>query len=70
MDITVNRYASSVRISAQRLYLKVEVGDEMDARFSIRGETTGDPADGFAVDEVSVVPNVIPCGGRRSMCQR
>ena len=32
VDITVNRYASSVRISAQRLYLKVEVGDEMDAR--------------------------------------
>lgn len=63
VDITVNRYASSVRISAQRLYLKVEVGDEMDARFSIRGETTGDPADGFAVDEVSVVPNVISVRG-------
>ena len=63
VDITVNRYASSVRISAQRLYLKVEVGDEMDARFSIRGETTGDPADGFAVDEISVVPNVISVRG-------
>lgn len=63
VDITVNRYASSVRISAQRLHLKVEVGDEMDARFSIRGETTGDPADGFAVDEVSVVPNVISVRG-------
>lgn len=63
VEITVNRYASSVRISAQRLYLKVEVGDEMDARFSIRGETTGDPADGFAVDEVSVVPNVISVRG-------
>lgn len=63
VDITVNRYASSVRISAQRLYLKVEVGDEMDARFSVRGETTGDPADGFAVDEVSVVPNVISVRG-------
>ena len=63
VDTTVNRYASSVRISAQRLYLKVEVGDEMDARFSIRGETTGDPADGFAVDEVSVVPNVISVRG-------
>ena len=63
VDITVNRYASSVRISAQRLYLKVEVGDEMHARFSIRGETTGDPADGFAVDEVSVVPNVISVRG-------
>ena len=63
VDITVNRYASSVRISAQRLYLKVEVGDEMDARFSIRGETTGDPADGFAVDEVSVVPIVISVRG-------
>lgn len=63
VDITVNRYASSVRISAQRLYLKVAVGDEMDARFSIRGETTGDPADGFAVDEVSVVPNVISVRG-------
>lgn len=63
VDITVNRYASSVRISAQRLYLKVEVGDEMDARFSIRGEITGDPADGFAVDEVSVVPNVISVRG-------
>ena len=63
VDSTVNRYASSVRISAQRLYLKVEVGDEMDARFSIRGETTGDPADGFAVDEVSVVPNVISVRG-------
>ena len=63
VDITVNRYASSVRISAQRLYMKVEVGDEMDARFSIRGETTGDPADGFAVDEVSVVPNVISVRG-------
>lgn len=63
VDITVNRYASSVRISAQRLYLDVEVGEEMSARFSVRGETVGAPAEGFAVDEISVAPNVISVRG-------
>ena len=63
VEITVNRYASSVRISAQRIYLGVEVGEEMDARFSVRGMTTGDTAEGFAVDAVTVAPNVISVRG-------
>ena len=63
VDITVNRYASSVTISTQRLYLEVDVGDEMETKFIIRGETTGTPAEGCAVDEVTVSPNVISVTG-------
>lgn len=63
IDITVNRYASNVSLSAKRLYLEVEVGNEMNTKFVIRGETTGEPAEGCAVDEVTVTPNVITVKG-------
>lgn len=63
VDITVNRYAGNVSLSAKRLYLEVEVGNEMNAKFVIRGETSGEPAEGCAVDGVTVTPNVITVKG-------
>ena len=63
VEVSVNRYTSEVLLSAKRLYLEVEVGNEMNNKFVIRGETTGEPAEGYAVDEVSVSPNVISVKG-------
>lgn len=61
VEITVNR--SSVVISSQKLYLEVEVGDQMANKFMIQGEASGDPADGFAVDTIAVAPNVVTVKG-------
>lgn len=63
VDITVNRYASNVSLSAKRLYLDVEVGNKMTNKFVIRAETAGEPAEGYVVDQVEVTPNVITVNG-------
>ena len=63
VDITVTRYASQVNLSTRARYLNVKIGEKTDTRFVIEGQTSGTPADGFAVDEVTVSPNVIRVQG-------
>ena len=63
VEISANRYASSVGISSNQKYIYLEIGEEMEQKFVISGETSGNPADGFAVGEISVKPNVITISG-------
>ena len=63
IDISVERYANQVSISSKQQYLEVTVGNEMSSKFVIDGETTGSPAEGCAVGEVTVSPNVVTVTG-------
>ena len=63
VEITASRYAASVGISSNQKYIYLEIGEKMEQKFVISGETSGNPADGFAVGEVSVKPNVLTISG-------
>lgn len=64
IEITADAYASQVTISAQKHYLTIEVGDNMENRFVVSAETTGTPPEGSAVNEITVTPNVIEIAGQ------
>ena len=63
INITAERYSSQITISSMSYYLSVTVGDLQKKRFSIKASTTGTPADGVAVNSVSVSPNVLSVEG-------
>ncbi len=63
VEITANRYNASVGISSNQKYIYLEIGEETEQKFVISGECSGNPADGFAVGEISVKPNVITISG-------
>lgn len=64
VDISVNRYSSSVTISSKQLYLPVSIEEQMKSRFVIEGHTKGNLANGAVVTGVKVSPNVITVTGR------
>lgn len=70
IDISATRYANSLSISSKTHYLYVEIGDELDTNFVIRGQYEGVPAAGFAVNSVSVVPNVINIEGPETIVSK
>ena len=63
VEIVANRYSASVGISSNQKYIYLEIGEEMEQKFVISGEYSGNPADGFAVGEISVKPNVMTISG-------
>jgi YbbR domain-containing protein len=63
INITAERYSSQITISSMSYYLSVSVGDLQKKRFSIKPATTGTPANGVAVNSVSVSPNVLSVEG-------
>ena len=64
VTITANSYASSVTISSKQLYLYVVLEDEATNRLVIDAKTTGEPADGVAIESVTCSPTVITVTGR------
>lgn len=63
INISARNYANSLDISTKLQYLRVEIGEEMSDKFIINPVITGEPASGFAVDEVEVTPNVVSVSG-------
>ena len=63
IEISVNRYTSSVSISNNQKYIYLEIGEEMEQKYVISGAISGQAADGFAVGDISVKPNVITISG-------
>jgi len=63
IEITANRYSSQVTVSSKSFYLYVTLGTTGESSFVITGETTGTPADGYAVGSITVSPNVISISG-------
>lgn len=63
IEITAKNHANALTISSQLRYLTVEVGEEMNNKFVIAANITGEPASGFVVDATEVTPNVISVSG-------
>ncbi len=63
IEITAKNYANSISISAQRHYLQIEIGNEMENRFMVTAKTSGTPAEGCAVRSVKVEPNILSVEG-------
>ena len=63
VEIVANRYTSMVGISSNQKYIYLEIGEEKEQKFVISGEYSGNPAEGFAVGEITVKPNVITISG-------
>lgn len=63
VDITLNRYASQVTMSARTYYLNVTIGDLKENRFVINARSSGKPQKGYAISKVSVTPNVVSVSG-------
>ncbi|MCR4868872.1 MAG: hypothetical protein K5889_05240 [Lachnospiraceae bacterium] len=61
--ISCTSYPSTVFILGSTHYLKVEVGEKRANKFVIKGETVGNPADGYDVDDITVEPNVVSVEG-------
>lgn len=68
IQITCSAYSQSqVKIIGATHYLEVEVGKKQSKKFMINATTKGTPADGFAVKEASVTPNVVTVEGPASI---
>lgn len=63
IEITAEKYSSSVTISAKVHYLSVVIGKEQSSKFVIDAVASGTPADGFAAGETVATPNVITVTG-------
>ncbi len=68
IDITATRYTSSVSFQSKEYYLEVSVEDLQTKQLVINAEYVGTPADGCAVDNVSLrEANVIKISGPQSV---
>ena len=70
IDITATSHASSITMSAKTYYITIEIGDTATERFVVSGKTEGTPADGTAVNEVTVTPNVITVSGPEEIVEK
>lgn len=68
IQITCSAYSQAqVKIIGATHYLEVEVGKKQSKKFMINATTKGTPADGFAVKEATVTPNVVTVEGPASI---
>ncbi|MEE3354766.1 MAG: CdaR family protein [Candidatus Weimeria sp.] len=68
--ISCTSYPSTVFILGATHYLKVEVGEKRANKFVIKGETSGEPAEGYDVDDISVEPNVVSVEGPENVVSK
>lgn len=54
---------TGVSISGKRVYLQIQIGEEMSTKHQIEVETTGEPASGCSVASVSVEPESVMVTG-------
>ncbi len=67
IDISANRYSNQLAISSKVHYLTIKTGEKQNSNFIVKGTTSGKPANGFAVNSVSVMPNVITVDGPKEI---
>ncbi|MDD6380185.1 MAG: CdaR family protein [Lachnospiraceae bacterium] len=63
IQISCVTYPRAVAIIGETHYLQVEVGEKQSKKFVIEGSSEGDPADGYAVKDIDVSPNVVTVEG-------
>lgn len=67
IELTCNRYSSSVQINGGSKYLRVSLEDLMSKQFVITPSATGTPAEGYALGNITVSPNVLTVSGPASL---
>lgn len=67
IDIMANRYSSQIDIDRKNKNLELTVEDLQSNQFKITAKTDGTPAEGSAVGEVTVSPDIISVSGPASV---
>lgn len=70
IQISCVTYPHAVSIIGETHYLQVEVGEKQSKKFVIEGATEGAPADGYAVKNTEVSPNVVTVEGPASIVKK
>lgn len=70
IQISCVTYPRAVSIIGETHYLQVEVGEKQSKKFVIDGSFEGDPADGYAVKDIDVSPNVVTVEGPASIVKK
>ncbi len=63
IELTAKRHTNALTLSSKTHYLKVLVQDLSETTFMVQAQETGKAADGFAVGEIGVSPNIISVNG-------
>ncbi len=63
VNVSVSSNYSGVTISSKKLYLTVEIGEEMTLKQSIEIETVGDVAGGCIISSMNISPSVVKMTG-------
>lgn len=67
IDISVKRYEKELSITRKTVNMKITIEDLSTEQSYIVSETTGVPAEGYAIGEVTVSPNLIKISGPQSV---
>lgn len=67
LDITATRYAGSINFEGKTKYMEVNVENLVTEQFPIRTTAAGEPAEGYAVGELKVSPNILKVTGPESV---
>lgn len=71
IQITCSAYSQNqVKVIGATHYMQVEVGEKQAKKFMIDASTKGRPADGFAVKDATVSPNVVTVEGPASIVKK
>lgn len=70
IQITCVTYPRAVSVIGATHYLQVEVGEKQSKKFVITGSYNGNPAEGYAVKDIEVSPNVITAEGPASIVKK
>ena len=70
IQITCVTYPRAVNVIGATHYLQVEVGEKQSKKFVITGSYDGNPAEGYAVKNIDVSPNVITAEGPASIVKK
>ena len=70
IEIQTLSNASALTLSSKARYLDVTIGQKKDKKLVITGVAKGTPADGFAVADTEVVPNIIRINGPSDVINR
>lgn len=67
LDITATRYAGSINFEGKTKYMEVSVENLVTEQFPIQTTAAGVPAEGYAVGELKVSPNILKVSGPESV---
>lgn len=70
IEVTAKKYDKWITITRKTVNMQITLEDLSEQKFVISGETMGTPADGCAIGEVEVTPNLLKISGPESVVSR